>query len=350
MGLGRAGRDWPPSVRDVEPGRLRDEEPDVVVLQRPEEIEECRAAARPPPGTGHSRGVSGTQHPQGRCAQLAASAGRPAGHDGRACHPLQWLFWDCGTAPDHGDRARHRRPRQALHRRAGTAGRGGQRAGTPLAGHRDGPAAGFCTNGAAGSVRHGNRPAGRGHGAGPRPAARPRRPAEPPAARRAGPLPPLSAPAALDVAGPGAAGSHAPGHAGGGAGQHGGGPGRSAGSGGDLHGRGPAAPASGPPADGPGRGRGTRRRRARGRRCRTTGCRPSWTTGTACWPRPQHAPDGPWPPTRGESREDIDGFRTCQPAGRAGRGGRRRPKRARGGPLRSVGPARAQRERLHPPR
>lgn len=37
-GLGRAGRDWPASVREVAPESLRDEHVDLVVLQRPEEI------------------------------------------------------------------------------------------------------------------------------------------------------------------------------------------------------------------------------------------------------------------------------------------------------------------------
>jgi len=37
-GLGRAGRDWPASVREVAPESLRDEDVDLVVLQRTEEI------------------------------------------------------------------------------------------------------------------------------------------------------------------------------------------------------------------------------------------------------------------------------------------------------------------------
>ncbi|VXB94447.1 Glycosyl transferases group 1 [Arthrobacter sp. 9AX] len=39
-GLGRAGRDWPASVREVDPGALDGDAVDAVVLQRPEEIDE----------------------------------------------------------------------------------------------------------------------------------------------------------------------------------------------------------------------------------------------------------------------------------------------------------------------
>ena len=40
-GLGRADRDWPTSVRDIHPDALADEDIDVVVLQRPEELAEA---------------------------------------------------------------------------------------------------------------------------------------------------------------------------------------------------------------------------------------------------------------------------------------------------------------------
>jgi len=46
-GLGRAGRDWPEAVREVDPGSLRDADVDLVVLQRTEELaeaERCSAA------------------------------------------------------------------------------------------------------------------------------------------------------------------------------------------------------------------------------------------------------------------------------------------------------------------
>ena len=48
-GLGRAGRDWPDSVRDVALGALDPDSVDAVVLQRPEEIAEvARALGRSP--------------------------------------------------------------------------------------------------------------------------------------------------------------------------------------------------------------------------------------------------------------------------------------------------------------
>jgi hypothetical protein len=40
-GLGRAGRDWPEAVREVDPGSLRDADGDLVVLQRTEELAEA---------------------------------------------------------------------------------------------------------------------------------------------------------------------------------------------------------------------------------------------------------------------------------------------------------------------
>ncbi|WP_312809858.1 glycosyltransferase [Corynebacterium variabile] len=49
-GLGRAGRAWPESVREVAPAELVDEEPDLVVLQRPEEFEEAELLLRRRPG------------------------------------------------------------------------------------------------------------------------------------------------------------------------------------------------------------------------------------------------------------------------------------------------------------
>lgn len=42
-GLGRAGRDWPDSVREVRPDDLSTEDIDMVVLQRPEELEKAEA-------------------------------------------------------------------------------------------------------------------------------------------------------------------------------------------------------------------------------------------------------------------------------------------------------------------
>lgn len=50
-GLGRAGRDWPDSVREVTLADLDADQVDAVVLQRPEEITETARALRRQPGT-----------------------------------------------------------------------------------------------------------------------------------------------------------------------------------------------------------------------------------------------------------------------------------------------------------
>ena len=49
-GLGRGGRDWPASAREVEPDALREQQVDVVVLQRPEELAECERLLGRRPG------------------------------------------------------------------------------------------------------------------------------------------------------------------------------------------------------------------------------------------------------------------------------------------------------------
>lgn len=49
-GLGRGGRDWPESVREVDPATLVDEDIDVVLLQRPEELEEAERLLGRRPG------------------------------------------------------------------------------------------------------------------------------------------------------------------------------------------------------------------------------------------------------------------------------------------------------------
>lgn len=49
-GLGRGGRHWPPGAVEVAPADLRDEEIDVVVLQRPDELERVAQLTRRRPG------------------------------------------------------------------------------------------------------------------------------------------------------------------------------------------------------------------------------------------------------------------------------------------------------------
>lgn len=98
-GLGRAGRDWPESVREVAPEDLRDLEPDVVILQRLEEIEECERLLGRKPGrdlpavflehnTPKTGNVPDSVHP------LAGQTEIPIVH---VTH-FNELFWDNGVA------------------------------------------------------------------------------------------------------------------------------------------------------------------------------------------------------------------------------------------------------------
>lgn len=106
-GLGRARTwQWPETVTEVPPERLRDEEIDVVLLQRPHELDLCTKwlGLRP----GHDVPAVFVEH------------NTPGGEVTRTRHPLadqqripivhvthfNRLFWDCGTAPttvvEHG--------------------------------------------------------------------------------------------------------------------------------------------------------------------------------------------------------------------------------------------------------
>lgn len=107
-GLGRADRDWPDSVRDVHPDSLADEEIDVVVLQRPDEVAEAERLLGRRPGVDvpavyveHNtpRGdVPDTVHP------LAGQTDIPIAH---VTH-FNELLWDNGAAEtvvvEHGIR------------------------------------------------------------------------------------------------------------------------------------------------------------------------------------------------------------------------------------------------------
>ncbi|WP_372698171.1 glycosyltransferase [Arthrobacter sp. JSM 101049] len=98
-GLGRGGRDWPSSAVEVAPGDLADQPLDVVVLQRPEELDEVeRLTGRVPgrdlpaiylehntPKSGH---VPNSVHP------LAGRRDIPIVH---VTH-FNRLYWDCGTS------------------------------------------------------------------------------------------------------------------------------------------------------------------------------------------------------------------------------------------------------------
>ncbi|KRF03971.1 glycosyl transferase [Arthrobacter sp. Soil782] len=105
-GLGRAGRDWPGSVREVAPENLREAEPDIVILQRLEELDAverllgCRPGADIPAVFLEHNTPKGdiptTLHP------LAGQSEIPIVH---VTH-FNRLFWDNGMAPtmvvEHG--------------------------------------------------------------------------------------------------------------------------------------------------------------------------------------------------------------------------------------------------------
>ncbi|GHF59787.1 glycosyl transferase [Streptomyces mashuensis] len=106
-GLGRARTfDWPESVVEVAPGRLRAEDVDLLVLQRPHEFELARRWLGRRPGVDvptvyleHNApggNVPDTRHP---------AAGRPGLSVVHVTH-FNRLMWDCGTTPttviEHG--------------------------------------------------------------------------------------------------------------------------------------------------------------------------------------------------------------------------------------------------------
>ncbi|WIV54319.1 glycosyltransferase [Amycolatopsis nalaikhensis] len=90
-GLGKAGRDWP-SVTEVPLDRLAEAEPDVVVLQRPEELDLVAHLGVPSVYVEHNAPrpyAASSEHPL---------AGRP---DITVAHVTHFneAMWDCGRAP-----------------------------------------------------------------------------------------------------------------------------------------------------------------------------------------------------------------------------------------------------------
>jgi hypothetical protein len=105
-GLGRAGRDWPRTAREVAPEDLADAEIDVVVLQRPDELDlvERWTGRRP----GHDLPAVYVEHntPKGDVPNTRhPMADRPELTLVHVTHFNQ-LMWDCGTTPtaviEHG--------------------------------------------------------------------------------------------------------------------------------------------------------------------------------------------------------------------------------------------------------
>jgi glycosyltransferase involved in cell wall biosynthesis len=107
-GRGRAQTwDWPAGVVQRTPEELRDEELDVVILQRPHELHDlCHAWTGRRPGQDVRAIYLEHTAPQGRIAELRHPAADR--DDLLVCHVTHFneLFWDCGTTPtrviEHG--------------------------------------------------------------------------------------------------------------------------------------------------------------------------------------------------------------------------------------------------------
>ena len=220
-GLGRAGRDWPESVREVALAGL---DADSDRRRRPAAAGGNRRGgpgAGPAAGRGAPGGLPGTQHAQRRCSRspvhpLADQHAIPVVH---VTH-FNALFWDTGSTPtvviehgmpDPGHLYTGELPELAVV--VNEPVRRGRVTGTDLLA-RFAAAAPLQVFGMGGD---GLPPAHRVAGV---PPDRPRRPCHGRAAPRTGPLPRVCPPHAVDFPGTGPAGGHAPGHAGGGAGHH----------------------------------------------------------------------------------------------------------------------------------
>ena len=142
-GLGRARTcDWPASVVEVTPAQLRQEDVDVVVLQRPHEAGLVEGWLGRRARTRRAGGLRRAQHAQGRRDPRGAASGRrPRRRHSRPRHPLQPAVLGQRARTDHRHRARRRRPGRALHRRASPGRSRHQRAGPPVARHRYRPVA-----------------------------------------------------------------------------------------------------------------------------------------------------------------------------------------------------------------
>lgn len=105
-GLGRAGRDWPASAVEVPVAQLRDAEPDVVILQRPEELDRAAEWLGRVPGKDIPAVFVEHNAPRPSAADsvhpLADQSAIPVVH---VTH-FNDLMWDCGRAPtkviEHG--------------------------------------------------------------------------------------------------------------------------------------------------------------------------------------------------------------------------------------------------------
>jgi hypothetical protein len=115
---------WPESVVELSPDQLADEPFDVVLLQRPCELERlCEAWTGRRPGRDLPAVYVEHNAPQGRMTEMRHPAADR--HDLVVCHVTHFnaLFWDCGTTPtrvvehgvvDPGERYTGELPRAAV--------------------------------------------------------------------------------------------------------------------------------------------------------------------------------------------------------------------------------------------
>jgi hypothetical protein len=124
-GRGRAQTwDWPESVVELTPEQLADEPFDVVLMQRPRELEQlCEAWTGRRPGRDVPAVYVEHNAPQGRMADMRHPAADR--EDLMVCHVTHFnaLFWDCGSTPtrvvehgvvDPGERYTGELPRAAV--------------------------------------------------------------------------------------------------------------------------------------------------------------------------------------------------------------------------------------------
>jgi hypothetical protein len=122
-GLGRGGRPWPESARDVAADALRDEDVDVVVLQRPEEL--LRVAELTGRRPGHDLPAVYLEHNTPKQAPVTERHPLADRDDIPLVHVTHFneLVWDSGRAPtvviehgvpDHGHRYSGALPRVAF--------------------------------------------------------------------------------------------------------------------------------------------------------------------------------------------------------------------------------------------
>ncbi len=105
-GLGRAGRDWPTSVKEAAPEDLADQDIDVVVLQRVEEIAECARLLGRSPGRDLPAVFLEHNTPKGDVPQSLHPLGQQNAIPVVHVTHFNELIWDNGAAPttvvEHG--------------------------------------------------------------------------------------------------------------------------------------------------------------------------------------------------------------------------------------------------------